>query len=73
MDRWRRRLTNADFKAHREKLGWTQKQTSEALGLTIAQIRAIENNRSSVTKTVALLFGLYQPFDLPGEPSGTRK
>lgn len=51
-------MTGQDFKARRERLGWTQKTTGEALGLSVNQIRAIENNRSGVTATVAILFDL---------------
>jgi transcriptional regulator with XRE-family HTH domain len=63
-------MTSAEFKAHRLKLGWTQKDAGEALGLTIAQISAIENGRSRVTKTVENLFRLYRPFDTAGRPTG---
>lgn len=66
------RMTPEDFKAHRAKIGWTQKQAAEGLGLTIAQISAIENGRSRVSKTASLLFRLYHLGDWPGRPSGTK-
>lgn len=54
-------MTGDDFRQRRTfVLGWTQVEASQALGLSVNQIRAIENGRSKVTKTVALLFGLYQ-------------
>lgn len=64
-------MTGADFKRRRNVLGWTQKETAEALAVTIAQISAIENGRSSVTPTIQLLFSLYRPFDRPRHPTGT--
>lgn len=63
-------MTRDEFRTHRAQLGWTQKQAGEALGLTTAQIAAIENDRSAITKTVALLFRLYRFGDWPGRPTG---
>lgn len=62
-------MTPDDFRAKRAALGWTQADTSKALGLSVNQIRAIENGRSSVTKTVALLFELYRFPDHPSQIS----
>lgn len=63
-------MTSAEFKALRERLHWTQRDAAEALGVTVAQISAIENGRSRVTKTVATLIGLYRPLDGIGRPTG---
>lgn len=63
-------MTGPDFKRRRELFGWTQRQAAEALGVTIPQISAIENGRSSVTRTIELLFTAYRWTDKPGEPSG---
>jgi transcriptional regulator with XRE-family HTH domain len=62
-------MTNEEFKKHRDRIGWTQKEAAEALGLTIAQISAIENNRSRITRTVENLFTLYRFGDRPGTPT----
>ena len=61
-------MNSRQFKQRREALRWTQAEASEALGITVAQISAIENNRSRVTRTVAMLLGAYRPFDPPGRP-----
>jgi len=61
-------MTSAEFKAHRDAVGWTQAQAAKGLGLSVAQIGAIEQGRSKVTKTVALLFALYEFGDWPGLP-----
>ncbi len=60
-------MTGNEFKAKRDSLGWTQKEAAKALGVTIAQISGIENGRSNVTKTMALLFDLYEFGDWPGK------
>lgn len=63
-------MTGAEFKQRRDRaLGWTQKDASEALGITIAQVSGIENGRSRVTRTIEILLGMYQPGDRPGRPS----
>ena len=62
-------MNSADFKHHREAIGWTQKQAAEGLGLSVAQISAIENGRSAVTATVQKLFKLYQLGDGPDRPT----
>ncbi len=59
-------VTGAEFKAKRLALGWTQKDASKALGVTMPQISAIENGRSKVTQTIALLFDLYEFGEWPG-------
>jgi transcriptional regulator with XRE-family HTH domain len=59
-------MTGGEFKAKRELLGWTQKDAAQALGVTIPQISAIENGRSKVTKTIQLLFDLYEHGEWPG-------
>jgi len=66
-------MTSQEFKARRHLIGWTQAQTSNALGVTIAQIGAIENGRSKVTATVEKLFSLYRPFDPPNSPTGPNR
>lgn len=63
-------MTSQDFKERRENMGWTQKDAAAALGISVAQISAIENGRSAVTPTIAILFSLYRPFDRPGFPQG---
>lgn len=63
-------MTSEEFRRKRAAMLWTQADAAKGLGLSIAQISAIENGRSAVTKTVALLFGLYSTFDLPGHPGG---
>lgn len=63
-------MTGAEFRKRRSVTGWTQKEAAEALGLSVQQISHIENDRTPVSKTVALLFSLYRPFDRPGKPSG---
>jgi transcriptional regulator with XRE-family HTH domain len=60
-------MTGNEFKAKREMLGWTQKQAAQGLGVTIAQISGIENGRSNVTKTMAMLFDLYEFGEWPGD------
>ncbi len=59
-------MTGNEFKAKREMLGWTQKEAAQGLGVTIAQISGIENGRSNVTKTMAILFDLYEFPERPG-------
>lgn len=51
-------MTGDDFKGLRVRLGWTQKDTAASLGVSIQQISAIENGRSRVTPTMAILFRL---------------
>lgn len=65
-------MTAEEFRAHRARLGWTQPETAEALGLSVTQIRSIEHKRSRITKTVAILFGLYRFPDRPLRPTGGR-
>jgi DNA-binding XRE family transcriptional regulator len=62
-------MSGADFKAHRAILGWTQRNTAQALGLTVENVASIENGRATATKTAALLFRLYRFGDWPGRPS----
>lgn len=64
-------MTGDEFRQRRTfHLGWTQPEAAEGLGLSVSQIRAIEQGRSRVTATVALLFSLYRPFDRPLHPHG---
>lgn len=63
-------MTAEEFRRHRDRLGWTQPETAEALGLSVTQIRHMEHGRSGITKTVALLFGLYRYPDRPKRPTG---
>lgn len=64
-------MTNDEFRQRRIfHLMWTQKEAAEALGLTVQQISHIENGRTPVNKTVALLFSLYRPYDRPKHPHG---
>jgi len=63
-------MTATEFKARRLVIGWTQQQAATALGVTVAQISAIENGRSKVTQTIENLIRLYRPFDVPKRPQG---
>lgn len=63
-------MTGQEFLLKRQSLCWTQKSAAERLGLSIAQISAIENGRSRVTRTVERLIGLYRPFDREDRPTG---
>lgn len=60
-----RQMTSTDFKAHRQRLDWTQRDTAEALGVSVTQISALETGRSGVTETISRLFSLYRPGDRP--------
>jgi transcriptional regulator with XRE-family HTH domain len=60
-------MTGKEFKAKREMMGWTQKQAAQAFGVTIPQISGIENGRSGVSKTMAILFDLYEFGEWPGD------
>lgn len=52
--------TDAEMmKAARRRLFWTQDIASAALGVSIAQISAIENGRSRLTKTLRILLAVY--------------
>lgn len=53
-------MTDAELmRAARRALLWTQDQASEHLGVTIAQISAIENGRSRLTKTLRILIAAH--------------
>lgn len=56
-------MTGAQFLARRHALRWTQAEAAIALGVTVAQISAIENGRSRVTKTVERLLDFHRSED----------
>lgn len=60
-------MTAGEFQKHRSCLGWTQKETAAALGLTVQQVSHVENKRTPVSRTVALLFSLYRFPDQPND------
>lgn len=49
-------MTPEQFREIREQLGWTQRATGEALGVTDRCIRRYEAGDRSISKPVALLF-----------------
>lgn len=53
-------MTDAELmKAARAALLWSQTAASEYLGVTVAQISAIENGRSRLTKTLRILIAAH--------------
>lgn len=60
-------MTGKEFRSRRERLGWTQKDAGEALGLTVQQVSHIENGRTGLSRSAALLFDLYRPFEHAGD------
>lgn len=49
-------MTPEEFKAIRERLGWTQRATGEALGLDARSIRRYESGERAISKPAAILF-----------------
>jgi len=49
-------MTGEQFKAKREALGWTQRATAEALGISLRTVLYYEAGKVPVSKPVALLF-----------------
>jgi len=49
-------MTSEQFKAKREALGWTQRATAEALGVSLRTVLYYEAGEGAVSKPVALLF-----------------
>lgn len=49
-------MTAEEFKARRAALGWTQRATAEALGVSIRCVKYYEAGERPVAKPVALLF-----------------
>lgn len=56
-------MTGSQFLDRRRWLHWTQADAAIALGVTIAQISAIENGRSRVTKTIERLLDFHRSGD----------
>lgn len=63
-------MTNAQFKAKRLSLGWSQRQLAEAIGVTTHHVSAIENNRAPVSKPLQIILTFYRFGDWPGRPTG---
>lgn len=49
-------MTPEEFKAIRERLGWTQRATGEALGVTTRCVQMYERGDRAVSKPAAILF-----------------
>jgi DNA-binding transcriptional regulator YiaG len=49
-------MTPEQFRQIRQELGWTQRATGEALGVTDRCVRRYEAGDRSISKPVALLF-----------------